>query len=110
LPDPDVHQCQCQICQQPGEHPHKELHGQMNLFVSRLNEQQRRWYIALEAKKLGHGGVKQMSQVTGMHEDTIRRGRQELENSLASRPMERVRLVGGGRWSVEKKRQRLKQN
>ena len=82
----------------------------MNLFVSRLNEQQRRWYIALEAKKIGHGGVKQMSQVTGMHEDTIRRGRQELENSLASRPVERVRLAGGGRWPVEKKRQRLKQD
>ena len=51
-----------------------------------------------------------MSQVTGMHEDTIRRGRKELENSLASRPVERVRLVGGERWSVEKKRLRLKQD
>ncbi len=59
---------------------------------------------------MGYGGVKQMSQVTGMHEDTIRRGRRELENSLATRPVERVRLSGGGRWSVEKKRQRLKQN
>lgn len=110
MPDSDIHQCQCQICQEPDEHPQKQLHTQMNLFMSRLNEQQRRWYVALEAKKMGHGGIRQMSQVTGMHEDTIRRGRRELEDSLSSRPVKRIRLSGGGRWSVEKKRQRLKRN
>ena len=40
--------------------------------------------MALEAKRMGHGGVTQMSQVTGMHQDTIRRGRKELEDSLAA--------------------------
>ena len=75
----------------------------MNLLISRLDEQQRRWYVALEAKKLGHGGIKQMSMITGMHSDTIQRGRLELEDSLSTRPMERVRLVGGGRRGVEKK-------
>ncbi len=66
--------------------------------------------MALEAKRMGHGGVTQMSQVTGMHQDTIRRGRKELEDSLAARPVKRVRLVGGGRWSLKKKRLRLKQD
>lgn len=75
----------------------------MNLLLSRLDEQQRRWYVALEAKKLGHGGVKQMSMVTGMHSDTIQRGRLELEDSLNTRPVERVRVEGGGRRRVEKK-------
>ena len=75
----------------------------MNLLLSRLDEQQRRWYVALEVKKLGHGGVKQMSMVTGMHPDTIRRGTVELEESLVKRPVERVRVVGGGRRRVEKK-------
>jgi hypothetical protein len=75
----------------------------MNLLISRLDEQQRRWYVALEAKKLGHGGVKQMSMITGMHSDTIQRGRLELEDSLSTRPMGRVRLAGGGRRRVEKK-------
>jgi len=32
---------------------HSKLHYQMNLFLSRLDEQQRRWYVALEAKKMG---------------------------------------------------------
>lgn len=84
----------------------KEVHSQMNLLLSRLNEQQRRWYVALEAKKLGHGGVKQMSIVTGMDPDTIRRGTIELENCLSTRPVERVRVVGGGRRRVEKKIQK----
>ncbi len=84
----------------------KELHSQMNLLLSRLNEQQRRWYVALEAKKIGHGGVKQMSIITGMDSDTIKRGRLELEDSLSTRPVERVRVVGGGRPKIEKKTQK----
>ena len=78
----------------------------MNLLLSRLDEQQRRWYVALEAKKIGHGGVKQMSIVTGMNSDTIKRGRLELEDSLSTRPVERVRVVGGGRPQSEKKTQK----
>ena len=44
-----------------------------------------------------------MSMVTGIHPDTIRRGTMELEDALSTRPVERVRVVGGGRRSVEKK-------
>lgn len=103
-----VYQCKCTDCQQPGEHPNKKLHHQMNLLISRLDEQQRRWYVALEAEKLGHGGATLMSQITGMHVDTIRRGRDELGNELVDRPAEHVRLSGGGRDSVEKKSRRSK--
>jgi hypothetical protein len=102
MPAKAVHQCQCPNCQQPGGHPDKELHHQMNLLISRLDEQQRRWYVALEAKKLGHGGITLLSQITGMSVDTIRRGRDELDEELSNRPTERVRLPGGGRPRVEK--------
>jgi hypothetical protein len=108
MPSDNVHECQCPDCQQSGEHPNKEIHHQMNLLLSRLDEQQRRWYVALEAKKLGHGGAHLMSQVTGMHVDTIRRGREELDNELTNRPVDRVRLPGGGRPPVEKKRRASK--
>ena len=74
----------------------------MNVFLSRLDEQQRRWYVALEAEKLGHGGIKKMSQITGMEVGTIRRGVQELRNDLAGRPVGRTRLPGGGRPRAEK--------
>jgi hypothetical protein len=75
----------------------------MNLFLSRLDEQQRRWYVALEAKKRGRGGPTLMSEITGMDVGTIRRGRDELANELADRPVDRVRQPGGGRPAVEKK-------
>ena len=75
----------------------------MNLFLSRLDEQQRRWYVAMEANRIGHGGIGLLSKITGMDEKTIRRGQQELTAGLASRPTEKARLPGGGRPSVEKK-------
>jgi len=98
-----IHQCQCPRCQQEAEHPDKKLHQQMNLFLSRLNEQQSRWYVALRASQIGHGGISQMSQITGIDAKTIRRGQKELEAQLANRPTDRVRLPGGGRRPVEKK-------
>jgi hypothetical protein len=33
-----VHQCECPNCQQSGDHPDKELHHQMNLLLSRLDD------------------------------------------------------------------------
>lgn len=99
-----VHQCECEVCQQSETHPDQALHQQMNLFMSRLNEQQRRWYAALEAKKAGHGGATLLAKVIGLSVETIRRGRDELDNELEDRPVDRVRKPGGGRQPIEKKR------
>jgi len=103
MPISGIHVCQCKNCQQPGEHLDKKLHEQMNLLLSRLDEQQRRWYVAVEANRIGHGGVRLLSQITGMDEKTIQRGQQEIERGLADRPPKRVRLSGAGRSLVEKK-------
>jgi hypothetical protein len=99
-----IHQCECPICQQSESHPDQVQHQQMNLFMSRLDEQQRRWYAALEAQKAGHGGTTLVARITGLSVETIRRGRYELESNLADRPVDRIRQVGGGRKTVEKKR------
>jgi hypothetical protein len=101
-----IHQCQCAYCRQAQDFQVREQHQQMNLFVSRLDEQQRRWYAALESKRMGHGGDTLLSQITGLDVETIRRGRRELEGELADRPSDRVRLPGGGQPSVEKKSRR----
>ena len=101
-----IHQCQCVHCRQPFPHPEQARHAQMNLFLSRLDEQQRRWYVALEAERLGPGGEQLLSQITGLDEKTIRRGRAELAAGLLDRPTDRVRVPGGGRPSVEKKTRR----
>jgi hypothetical protein len=75
----------------------------MNLLLSRMDEQQRRWYVGLESMKMGHGGDVRLSEISGLSVETIRRGREELENDLEDRPADRVRLEGGGRPLVEKK-------
>lgn len=98
-----VAECQCPHCQQEGDHPDRVLHRRMNVFISRLDEAQRRWYVALEAQRLGHGGDRLLAQITGMNETTIRRGREELEADLALCPPDRVRSPGAGRPPVEKK-------
>ncbi len=99
----DIHQCQCPTCQQEAAHPDQALHRQMNLLLSRLDEQQRRWYVAVEANRIGTHGDELLAQITGMDAKTIHRGRQELEHDLAERPTDRVRLPGGGRPTAEKK-------
>jgi hypothetical protein len=69
----------------------------MNLLCSRLDEQQRRWFAALEATKLGHGGDTVVAGITGLHVDTIRRGREELEADLSDRPTASALLGRDGR-------------
>jgi len=99
----DVHQCQCADCRSGADHSEQEFHHQMNLLCSRLDEQQRRWFAALESTKHGHGGDTVVAGITGLHVDTIRRGREELEADLTGRPTERIRTPGAGRPSVKKK-------
>jgi hypothetical protein len=100
-----IHQCECATCQQETAHPDQALHRRINLLVSRLDEQQRRWYVAMESERIGPGGDELLSQITGLDPKTIQRGRQELESGLADRPGERVRLPGGSRPRSEKKTQ-----
>ena len=102
----DVPVCQCPLCQQATEHAERERHRQLLLVFGRLDENQRRWFVALESKRLGHGGDRLLSQITGLDEKTIRRGRTELDASLTENPAERIRRAGGGRPPVEKKIQR----
>jgi len=101
-----VHDCGCAVCRGWADHPHKAVHRRINLLASRLDENQRRWFVAAEAMRIGHGGDQLLSQVTGINVATIRRGRRELEESLEDCPAERVRRVGGGRPPVEKKTRR----
>ncbi len=103
--DSDLPTCQCPLCQGGADHPERERHRQLLLLFSRLDENQRRWFVALESKRLGYGGDRLLSQITGMDEKTIRLGRAELDASLVDNPPDRIRRPGGGRPPVEKKTQ-----
>jgi len=100
-----VHRCECDICQVGTDLETVRHHERMNLFLSRLNEPQRRWYVGLLSQKAGSPSDRQLSLITGLDEVTIRRGRRELEAELADVPSDRQRREGGGRPSAEKKTQ-----
>ena len=76
---------------------------QVNLVFARLNEQQRRLVAGLLSKSVGWGGDTQLALVTGLDPQTIKRGRDELDNDLKDCPVDRIRREGAGRPRVEKK-------
>jgi hypothetical protein len=103
MADATVHQCPCPHCQGGSDHPDRLWHTRLNLLLSGLDEQQRRWLAALESQKFGYGGDTALALITGLHVDTIRRGREELDAGLDGRPTDRVRRPGAGRPPGEKK-------
>ena len=87
-----------------GEAVPDELKAAIVLFVSMLDEKQRRLYAGLESFKLGHGGDRKIAELTDMDVHTVARGRRELLSQDVD--AERVRKAGGGRKRVEKKRRK----
>jgi hypothetical protein len=98
---PVIHACECAACCSGEDVVTRREHQRMNLFLSRLDERQRRWYAGLEAQRLGYGGDRQVARITGLDVKTVRRGRQELDTSLSTCPAGRLRQPGGGRPPVE---------
>jgi hypothetical protein len=88
---------------EPRSHPDKLRHRHMNLFLSRLDEQQRRWYVGLQSLQRSEGSDERLSLITGLDEKTIRKGRTEVEQGFEGRPTDRVRREGGGRLPLEAK-------
>ena len=72
-----------------------------------LNERQRRLLVASEALALGYGGVKILSDISGISCPTIRRGVAEL-NKIDKKFLG-VRLKGGGRKTVTEHNPDIKQ-
>jgi hypothetical protein len=65
----------------------------MITFFSSLREKDRRRYAAVEAEKLGHGGIEYISSLLGCDSKTIRQGQADL-NELPPVPPERCRKRG----------------
>ena len=76
-------------------YPHS-LEQVMRSFAQSLRENDRRRYAAIEAAKLGHGGIEYISSVLDIDPKTIHQGQRDLEN-LPDQPTLRVRKTGGGR-------------
>jgi hypothetical protein len=56
-----------------------EVERMMKRLFDSLKESDRRRYAAIEAAKLGHGGIEDIARVLGCDPKTIRLGLEELE-------------------------------
>ncbi len=75
----------------------------LDALLPHLNERQRRLLLGVEARLLGHGGIRVVAQVAGVSETTVRRGESELEAGAGPMPVGRVRRIGGGRSRAEER-------
>jgi hypothetical protein len=58
-----------------------EVERQMRRLFDSLGEKDRRRYAAIEATKLGHGGIEYIASLLGCDPKTIRQGQSELEGT-----------------------------
>jgi hypothetical protein len=72
-----------------------EAEVRMQLYFGQLGEKDRRYYAAIEADKLGYGGLRYISQVLGLNEESIRNGIQELKILMYSQQSQEVSSVEG---------------
>jgi hypothetical protein len=64
-----------------------------------LSEKDRRRYAAVEAEKLGHGGIQYVADLFACDPDTIRRGSQDIDDLPHDKAAGRVRQKGGAQES-----------
>lgn len=56
-----------------------EVEQKMKQFAGWLSEKDRRRYAAVEALKLGHGGIDYIARLLGCDPKTVRQGMQDLD-------------------------------
>lgn len=78
-----------------------EIEQLMRQYHQSLSEKDRRRFAALEAIKLGHGGIEYIARVLGCDPQTIRDGMRELKQLPDDPAGPRVRKPGGGRKKTE---------
>ena len=75
-----------------------DIELKMQRYFARVSEKEQRWYAAIEAAKLGHGGIEYVSNLFGIDPKTVRRGLAELEEADDPSPG-RVRKKGAAKKS-----------
>jgi hypothetical protein len=66
-------------------------------FYETLSEKDQRRYVAVEARRMGFGGIEYLAGVFGCSVKTIERGVKELHELPSDPAAGRVRRPGGGR-------------
>ncbi len=75
-----------------------EVERVMTRLFDSLNEKDRRRYAAVEATKLGHGGVEYVARLFGCDPKTVRQGQAELDGTddLDTGRVRKKGAAGGG--------------
>ncbi len=73
-----------------------EIVRSMITYYNSITEKDRRRYAAVEAKKLGHGGIVYLATIFKCDDKTIKKGLIELDNEESMLQI-RIRKEGGGR-------------
>ena len=71
--------------------------GHMRRYFHSLSEKDRRRYAAVEAVRLGYGGIQSVADLLGCSTRTIARGIEELDSLDNDPATGRVRRPGAGR-------------
>lgn len=77
-----------------------EARAAIILFVSLLDEKQRRLYAGLESLRIGRGGDAAIARLLDLDAHTVAKGRYQLQERDLD--IERVRRKGGGRPLLKK--------
>lgn len=72
-----------------------QVREHMKAFYDSLSEKDRRRYAAVEAEKIGHGGVEYVASLLGCDAKTIRHGRRDVEQLPEDPALDRIRKKGG---------------
>ena len=72
----------------------KQVEHHMRAFYDSLSEKDRRRYAAVEAEKLGHGGIQYVAQLFECDPDTVRQGGNDVEQLPQDAAARRVRKKG----------------
>ncbi len=78
-----------------------KLKEKLSVLLPSLNEKQRRLLVGAEAISIGYGGIKFLSDITGMSANTVARGVREIENG--DNFVCRIRKAGSGRKKLTTK-------
>lgn len=84
----------------------RNLRKKLSGILPLLNERHRRLLVGAEALALGYGGIKILSDITGISCVTIRRGIEELKKR--DNKFKGVRIKGGGRKKISDQEPKIK--
>jgi hypothetical protein len=104
MPTSRPDRCRCPRCLRRTEPPDGQHLREMRAFLTTLSREQRRLYAAIEANRIGRGGVSSVAAIMGLGTQTIRLGQRDLAELVAEgRLPRREREAVGGRPRTEAK-------